>query len=157
VNTAVCRRSGQQPLVDLRHRAVVGVDDVGDRRQRDLREELVRVEPIQAVQLAQPRDHLDLTGSPRFFQRTTRTHAHQVGIGLQARPRRATATLDQVDDRGDVHCALDGRAARLAFTLTVVAVAQREQRSRHVDPQITRCARSHLRGVHVATEHVGHQ
>ena len=59
----------EQPLVDLGDRAVVGVDDVGDGHLRDLGQQLIGVEPVQAVQITQPADHLDLAGPPRFLER----------------------------------------------------------------------------------------
>src|SRR6476469_4932332 len=61
MRAAIGNRRGQYPLVDLGDGAVVGVDDIGDRHLRYLGEQLVGVEAIQPVQLAQPGDHLDLT------------------------------------------------------------------------------------------------
>ena len=75
---------------------------------------------------------------------------------LDPRPRRCPA-LDEVDDERDVHGALDRGAARLALALPVVAVADREQRAGHVDPEVAGRTRTHFRGVHVAAEALGYE
>src|SRR4029077_11358340 len=106
VNPAVGCCGRQQPPVDLGDGTVVGVDDVGDRTLRDLRQQLVGVESVQPIQLTHPGDHLDLTRPPCLFQRPARTNAHQMRIGLEPRPGRPTA-LDQIHDGGDVHRAFD--------------------------------------------------
>src|SRR6478609_6701556 len=156
VNPAVGRCGRQQPLVDLGDGTVVGVDDVGDRHLRYLRQQLVGVESVQPVQLTHPGDHVDLTGPPCLFQRPARTDAHQMRIGLEPGPGRATA-LDQVHDRGDVHRAFDCGATGFAFALAVVTVSQGEQRAGNVDPQVAGRASGHLGCVHVSAERLGHQ
>src|SRR6476619_7415473 len=156
VNPAVGRCGRQQPLVDLGDGTVVGVDDVGDRHLRYLRQQLVGVESVQPVQLTHPGDHVDLTGPPCLFQRPARTDAHQMRIGLEPRPGWATA-LDQVHDRGDVHRAFDCGATGFAFALAVVTISEGEQRTGDIDPQVAGRANGHLWGVHVSAECLGHQ
>src|SRR4029078_2589868 len=74
VNPAVGCCGRWQSLVDLGDGTVVGVDDVGDRHPRYLRQQLVGVESVQPVQLAHPGDHVDPIGLSCRFPRSGRTH-----------------------------------------------------------------------------------
>ena len=60
------------------------------------------------------------------------------------------------DDHG-VHRALHRDPAGLALALPGVAVAEGEQRARHVDAEVAGHPGAHLRGVHVAAARVGDQ
>src|SRR3954454_20345687 len=115
VQAAVGRGRGQQRLPRLDHGAVVGVDDVGDRHLGDLREQLVGVHRVQAVELAEPVHELGLADPPGVLQRPAGADGHPVGVVLQPGPGRS-APLDQLDDQRRRHGALDGGAARLALT-----------------------------------------
>ena len=157
MQSAVRGRRGQQRLARLDDGAVVGVDDVGDRRLGDLREQLVGVHRVQAVELAEPAHQLDAADPPGVLERPARPHGHPVGVVLEPRPGGRRAALDQLDDQRRRHGALDGRAAGLALALPVVAVADREQRALDVDAEEAGGAGPHLRGVHVAAEALGHQ
>src|SRR4051812_18414527 len=156
VQAAVRRRRREEGLTGLHHGAVVGVDDVGDRHLGDLRQQLVGVHRVQAVELAEPVDELRLPDPPRVLQRPARPHGHPVRVVLDPRPERRS-TLDQVDDQRRRHGTLDGGAAGLALALPVVPVADREQRALDVDAQEAGGAGPHLRGVHVSAEPVGDQ
>ena len=79
----------QQRLRGLDDGAVVRVDDVGDRRPADLREQLVGVHRVQAVELAEPAHQLDLADPPGVLERPARPDRHPVGVVLQPRPARA--------------------------------------------------------------------
>src|SRR5215469_2281266 len=135
VHALVGVRRGQQALAYLRDRAVVDVHHVGQRALAHLGEQLVGVEPVQPVQVAQPADHARLTDPPGVLQRPARPHHHEMVIGLDPRPGRPAA-LEQVHDEPDIHRALHRGPARLPLALPVVAVADGEQRARHVDPQV---------------------
>ena len=63
--------------------------------------------------------------------------------------------LDQVDRQLDVHRAFDRRAHDLALAHRVVAVAEREQRTRDAHAEVNRVAGADLGAVHVAAEGVG--
>src|SRR5579875_2417614 len=145
VHAAVGVRTGQESLGHLGHGAVVGVHDVGQRGLADLGQELVGVQLVEPVQLAEPGHHAGLAGPPGVLQRPGRAHDRQVAVGLDPRPGRRAA-LDQVHDQRDVHRALHRGAARLALALPVVPVAHGEQRARHVDPQVAGRPGPHLRG-----------
>src|SRR3954447_3592071 len=134
VQTAVGRGRRQEGLPCLHHGAVVGVDDVGDRHLGDLREELVGVHRMQAVELAEPVHELGLADPPRVLERPARPHGHPGGVGLEPRPG-GRATLYQFDDQRRRHRRLDRRAAALALTLPVVAVPDREHRPLDVDAE----------------------
>ena len=67
------------------------------------------------------------------------------------------AALDELNDEGGGHRALDRRAAGLALALAVVPVADGEHRALDVDAEEDGRAGPHLRSVHVAAEAVGHQ
>src|SRR3954464_345849 len=121
VQTAVGRGRRQEGLPCLHHGAVVGVDDVGDRHLGDLREELVGVHRMQAVELAEPVHELGLADPPRVLEWPARPHGHPVGVVLEPRPD-GRAALHQFDDQRGRHRTLDRRSAGLAFTLPVVAV-----------------------------------
>ena len=77
-------------------------------------------------------------------------------VRLQPGPG-ARPALDQVDRQHGVHGALHRHPAGLALALPGVAVAEREQRALHVDPEVAGDPGPHLGGVHVAAERVGHQ
>src|SRR5690349_5536797 len=156
VQAAVGRGRRQQRLGGLDDGAVVRVDDVGDRHLGDLREQLVGVHRVQAVELLEPAHQLDLADPPGVLQRPAGADGHPVGVVLEARPG-GGAALDQLDDQRRRHGALDGGAAGLALALAVVAVADGEQRALDVDAQEARRPGAHLRGVHVAAEPLGHQ
>src|SRR6185437_206225 len=156
VHAVVGVRRGQQALAYLRDRAVVDVHHVGQRALAHLGEQLVGVELVQPVQVAQPADHARLADPPGVLQRSARAHHHEVVVGLEPRPGRPAA-LDQVHDEADVHRALHRGPAGLALALPVVAVADGEQRARHVDPQVAAGAGAHLGGIHVPAEGVRDQ
>src|SRR4051794_2949612 len=156
VQAAVGRGRGQQRLPRLDHGAVVGVDDVGDRHLGDLREQLVGVHRVQAVELAEPVHELGLADPPGVLQRPAGADGHPVRVVLEPRPGGRPA-LDQLDDQRRRHRTLDGGAAGLALALPVMPVADREQRALDVDAEEAGRARPHLGGVHVAAEALGHQ
>src|SRR3954447_10129489 len=156
VQAAVRRRRREEGLTGLHHGAVVGVDDVGDRHLGDLREQLVGVHRVQAVELAEPVHEFRLADPPGVLEWPARPDGHPVGVVLEPRPG-GCAALHQFDDQGRRHGALDRRAAGLALTLPVVAVPDREHRPLDVDPEEAGGARAHLGSVHVAAEAVGHQ
>src|SRR6266480_3573524 len=142
VHALVGVRRGQQALAHLRDRAVVDVHHVGQRTLTHLREQLIGIQLVQPVQVAQPADHARLADPPGVLQWPARPHHHEVVVGLDPRPRRPSA-LDQVHDETDVHRALYRGPARFALTLPVVTVADGEQRAGHVDPQVTAGAGAH--------------
>ena len=67
------------------------------------------------------------------------------------------ATLDQVNQQGGGHRAFDRRTAGFALALAVVPVADGEHRALDIDAEEHRRTGTHLGGVHVAAEAVGHQ
>src|SRR4051795_552495 len=85
VQAAVGRGRGQQRLAGLDDGAVVGVDDVGDGHLGDLREQLVGVHRVQAVELAEPVHELRLADPPGVLQRPAGTDGHPGGVVLEAR------------------------------------------------------------------------
>src|SRR5690348_8067678 len=114
VHALVGVRRGQQALAHLGDRAVVDVHHVGQRTLTHLGEQLVGVEPVQPVQVAQPADHARLADPPGVLQRPARPHHHEIVVGLDPRPGRPSA-LDQVHDETDIHRALHCGPARLAL------------------------------------------
>src|SRR4029077_9676822 len=86
VHALVGVRRGQQALAHLRDRAVVDVHHVGQRTLTHLGEQLVGVEPVQPVQVAQPADHARLADPPGVLQRPARPHHHEIVVGLDPRP-----------------------------------------------------------------------
>ena len=111
---------------------------------------------MQAVELAEPVHQLGLRDPPGVLERSAGADRHPVRVVLDPRPGRRTA-LDQLDDQGGGHGALDRGAAGLALALPVVPVADREQRALDVDTEVDGGSGTHLRGVHVAAEAVGDQ
>src|SRR3954465_15514300 len=112
-------RGRQERLRHLHDDAVVGVDDVRDGDLRDLRAQLVRVQRVQSVELRHPVHDLGVGDPPGVLERAARADRHPVGVVLDPGPPRG-ASLDQVDDQGGRHRALDRRAAGLALSLAVV-------------------------------------
>ena len=62
---------------------------------------------MEAEELAEPSDHLHLRDAPRIFHGARRADHHPVVIRFQPWPGRG-ATLNQLDDDGGLHGALDG-------------------------------------------------
>src|SRR5690349_5737204 len=91
VHAVVGVRRGQQALAYLRDRAVVDVHHIGQRALAHLGEQLVGVELVQPVQVAQPADHARLADPPGVLQRPARAHHHEVVVGLEPRPGRPAA------------------------------------------------------------------
>ena len=67
------------------------------------------------------------------------------------------AALDELDDQRGGHGPLHGCAAGFPLALPVVPVADGEHRAFDIDTEEDGGAGTHLRGVHVAAEAVGHQ
>src|ERR1051325_10807523 len=82
---------GQQALAHLRDRAVVDVHHVGQRALAHLGEQLVGVELVQTVQVAQPAGHAGLPDPPGVLERPARPHHHEVVVGLEPRAGRPAA------------------------------------------------------------------
>src|SRR3954463_7194535 len=83
VQAAVRGGARQQGLAGLHHGGVVRVDHVRDRHLRDLREQLVGVHRVQAVELAEPAHELQLTDPPRVLQRPARPDGHPGVVVLE--------------------------------------------------------------------------
>ena len=76
-------------------------------------------------------------------------------MSLSRRGHGVASALHEVDRDHRVHRRLDRDAARLSLALPAVPVADREQRSLDVHPEVARGPRAHLRGVHVPAVRVG--
>src|SRR3954454_12241534 len=149
VQSAIGRRRRQQGLAGREDGAVVRVHDVRERSLRHLREQLVGIHRVQAVELAEPAHELHLADPPGVLERPAGPHGHPAAVVLEPRPGRR-ATLDQLHDERRGHGALDRRPAGLTLALPVVAVAHGEQGALDVDAQEAGRAGPHLRGVHVS-------
>ena len=96
-------------------------------------------------------------GDPEgVLQRPVRTRDHDRHVVFQAGPV-AVDAFDEVYRQKRVRGALHGHAADLTLAHRVMTIAYREQRARHIDPEIDRRACLGLWGVHVAAERLGHQ